>query len=71
MILFFDVSYFIAISSYGQIQYFLEVIIDRNIVPFAAISPIQCNNELTPKINSLWEGENETVEGLLRCNFED
>ena len=57
MILLFDVSYFIAVSLYGQIQYFLEVIIDGNIVSFAAISPIHCNNDLTPKINSTLKRE--------------
>ena len=36
---------------HGQIQYFLEIIIDEQVFPFAAISPIHWNNKSTPQIN--------------------
>ena len=36
---------------HGQIQYFLEIITDGNIIPFAIISPIHWNNKPTPQVN--------------------
>ena len=36
---------------HGQIQYFLEIIADGNIIPFAIISPIHWNNKPTPQVN--------------------
>ena len=36
---------------HGQIQYFLEIIVDGNIIPFAIISPIHWNNKPSPQVN--------------------